>query len=55
MVKHLTSQDDILIWGRSECTKRLSGSVKLVETCSCQTMIFKASAQTGATTFSEEK
>jgi hypothetical protein len=55
MVKHITGQDNILIGGRSECRKGLSESVKLVEDCSCQTMIFKASAQTGATTFSEEK
>jgi hypothetical protein len=40
---------------RSECRKGLSESVKVVENCSCQTMIFKASAQTGATMSSEEK
>jgi hypothetical protein len=55
MVKRITGQDNILIRGRSECRKGLSGSVKLVEDCSCQTMIFKASAQIGATAFSEEK
>jgi hypothetical protein len=55
MVKHITSQGNILIRGRSECRKGLSESVKLVEDCSCQTMIFKASAQTGATEFSKEK
>jgi len=55
MVKHLTSQDDILIRGRSECRKGLSRSAKLVEKYSCQTMIFKASAQKGATEFSKEK
>jgi len=55
MVKYMVSQDNILIRGGSECRKGLGESVKLVETCSCQTMIFKASAQTGATTFSEEK
>jgi hypothetical protein len=55
MVKHITSQDSFLIRGRSECRKGLSESVKVVENCSCQTMIFKASAQTGATMSSEEK
>jgi hypothetical protein len=55
MVKHLTSQDEILTGGRSECRKGLSRSVKLVENCSCQTMIFKASAQKGATEFSKKK
>jgi hypothetical protein len=55
MVEHLTSQTDILTGGRSECRKGLSRSVKLVRKYSCQTMIFKASAQKGATTFSEEK
>ncbi len=55
MVKHITSQDSFLIRGRSECRKGLSESVKVVENCSCQTMIFKASAQTGATMCSEEK
>jgi hypothetical protein len=55
MVRHLTSQDDILIRRRSKCRKGLSESVKLVETSSCQTMIFKASAQKGATEFSKEK
>jgi hypothetical protein len=33
----------------------LSENAKLAGDCLCQTMIFKASAQTGATTFSEEK
>jgi len=33
----------------------LSENAKLAESCLCQTMIFKASAQTGATKFSEEK
>jgi hypothetical protein len=55
MVKHITSQDNLLIRGRSERRKGLSESVKVVETYSCQTMIFKASAQTGATMSSEEK
>jgi hypothetical protein len=55
MVKHITSQDGFLIRGRSECRKGLSESVKVVENCSCLTMIFKASAQTGATMSSEEK
>jgi hypothetical protein len=55
MVKHINSQDNILIRGRSECRKGLSESVRLVEDCSCQTMTFKASAQTGATEFSKEK
>jgi hypothetical protein len=55
MVKHLTSQDNILTEGRSECRKGPSESVNLAETCSRQTMIIKASAQTGATMFSEEK
>jgi len=55
MVKYIASQDNIRIGGRSECKKGLSESVKLVEDCSCQTMIFKASAQTGATEFSKEK
>jgi hypothetical protein len=55
MVEHLTSQDDILIRGRSECRKGLSRSVKLVGEYSCQTMIFKASAQKGATEFSKER
>lgn len=55
LVKHITSQDSFLIRGRSECRKGLSESVKVVENCSCQTMIFKASAQTGATVSSEEK
>jgi hypothetical protein len=55
MARHITSQDDILIRGRSECRKGLRESVKLVETSSCQTMIFKASAQKGATEFSKEK
>jgi len=55
MVKHITSQDSILIRGRSECRKGLSESVKVVENCSCQTMIFKASAQKDATEFSKEK
>jgi len=55
MVKHITSQDNILIRGRSECRKGLSESVKLVENCSCQTMIFKASAQKDVTEFSKEK
>jgi hypothetical protein len=55
MVKYIASHDNILIRGGSECRKGLSGSVKLVENCSCQTMIFKASAQKGATEFSKEK
>jgi len=55
MVKHITSQDNILIRGRSECRKGLSESAKVVENCSCQTMIFKASAQKDATEFSKEK
>jgi len=55
MVKHVTSQDRFLIRGRSECRKGLSESVKFVGNCSCQTMIFKASAQTGAIIFSEAK
>jgi len=55
MVKHITSQFNILIRGRSECRKGLSESVKVVENFSCQTMIFKASAQKGATEFSKEK
>jgi hypothetical protein len=55
MVKHVTSQDSFLIRGRSECRKELSESVKFVGNCSCQTMIFKASAQTGATMSSEAK
>jgi hypothetical protein len=55
MARHITSQDDILTEGRSECRKGLSESAKLVETSSCQTMIFKASAQKGATEFSKEK
>ena len=55
MVKYVTSQDSFLIRGRCECRKGLSESVNVVENCSCQTMIFKASAQTGATIFSEEK
>jgi hypothetical protein len=55
MVKHITSQDNILIRGRSECRKGLSEIVELVENCSCRTMIFKASAQKGATEFSKEK
>jgi hypothetical protein len=54
-VKHITSQDNFLIGGRSECRKGLSESVKVVENCSCQTMIFKASAQKDATEFSKEK
>jgi hypothetical protein len=54
-VKYITSQDNILIRGRSECRKGLSESVKVVENCSCQTMIFKASAQKDATEFSKEK
>jgi hypothetical protein len=53
--KHITSQDNFLIGGRSECRKGLSESVKVVENCSCQTMIFKASAQKDATEFSKEK
>ena len=56
MVKHITSQGNILIRGRrSECRKGLSESVRVVEDCSCLTMIFKASAQTDATEFSKEK
>ena len=55
MVKHMTGQDNLLIRGRSERRKGLSESVKVVENYSCQTMIFKASAQTGATMSSEEK
>jgi hypothetical protein len=55
MVKHLTSQDAILIGRRSECRKGLSRSVKLAGKYSCQTMIFKGSAQKGATEFSKEK
>jgi hypothetical protein len=55
MLEHITSQDNFLIEGRSECKKGPSESVKVVEKCSCQTMIFKASAQTGATEFSKEK
>ena len=55
MVKYIASHDNILIRGGSECRKGLSGSVKLVENCSCQTMIVKASAQKGATEFSKEK
>ena len=55
MVKHITSQDSFLSRGRSECRKGLSESVKFVGNCSCQTTIFKASAQTGATISSEEK
>jgi hypothetical protein len=55
MVKHITSQGSFLIRGRSECRKGLSESVKVVENCSCPTMIFKVAAQTGATMSSEEK
>jgi len=55
MVKHITSQDSLLIRGRIECKKGLSENVKVVENCSCQTMIFKASAQTGAIMSSEAK
>jgi hypothetical protein len=55
MVKHITSQDSFLIRGRSECRKGLSESVKVVGNCSGPTMIFKASAQTGATMSSEAK
>jgi hypothetical protein len=55
MVKHVTSQDSFLIRGRSECRNGLSENVKVVENCSGQTMIFKASAQTGATMSSEAK
>jgi hypothetical protein len=55
MVKHVTSQDSFLIRGRSEGRKELSEGVKFVGNCSCQTMIFKASAQTGATMSSEAK
>jgi hypothetical protein len=55
MVKHITSQDSFLIRGRSECRKGLSVNVKVVENCSCQKMIFKVSAQTGAIIFSEKK
>jgi hypothetical protein len=55
IVNHITSQDSFLIRGRSECRKGLNESVKVVENCSYQTMIFKASAQTGATMSSEEK
>jgi hypothetical protein len=56
MVKHITSQGNILIRGRrSECRKGLSESVRVVEDCSCLTMIAKASAQTGAAEFSKEK
>jgi len=55
MVKHITSQDSFLIRGRSECKKGLSESAKVVENCSCQTVIFKAFAQTGATMSSEAK
>ncbi len=55
MAKHITSQDNILIRGRSECRKGLSETAKPVENCLRQTMTFKASAQTGATEFSKEK
>jgi hypothetical protein len=55
MVKHVTSPDSFLIRGRSECRKGLSENVKFVENCSCQTTIFKASAQTGATISAEAK
>jgi hypothetical protein len=55
MVKHITSQYSILIRGRSECRKGLSETAKPVENCLRQTMIFRASAQTGATEFSKEK
>ena len=55
MVKDITNQDNSLIGGRSERRKGLNESVKVVENYSCQTMIFKASAQTGATMSSEEK
>jgi hypothetical protein len=55
MVKHITSQDSFLIRGRSECRKGLSESVKVVKNCSIPTMIFKTSAQTGATMSSGEK
>jgi hypothetical protein len=51
----MTSQDNLLIRGRSECRKGPNESVKAVENCSCPTMIFKASAQTDAIMSSEEK
>jgi hypothetical protein len=55
MVKHIASQDNMLTRGRSEFRKGLTESVKVVENCSCQTMIFKASAQTSVIMSSEEK
>ena len=55
IVKHITSQDSFLIRGISECKKGLSENVKVVENCSRQATIFKASAQTGAIIFSEAK
>jgi hypothetical protein len=55
VVEHITSQDSFLIRGRSECRKGLSESAKFVENCSGPTMIFKASAQKGATIVSEAK
>jgi hypothetical protein len=55
MVKRITSLDTFLIRGRSECRKGLGENVKFVGNCSGPTTIFKASAQTGATIFSEAK
>jgi hypothetical protein len=55
MDKHITCQDNIRFRERSVWWKALSESAKLGESCLCQTMIFKASAQTGATEFSKEK